>query len=71
MRGKETMNEKNSSLGGEGGAKMADITEMEICRAGEIINMGLKGEGATEDDSQTQPGEVGKRSSYQCQGKNC
>ena len=41
-RSDKAVNKNRSGMGGEGGAKAVDVAEVNICRPGNVIDMGMK-----------------------------
>ena len=51
--GDKAVNKNRGGMGAERGAETIDIAEVKICRAGDVINVGVKRKRAVEDDTQT------------------
>lgn len=47
------MDQDGSGVGGEGGTEMVHATEVEVGRWSDVVDVGLKGQCAIEDDTQT------------------
>ena len=52
MGGDEAVNKDGGGVGGEGGAESVDVAEMEICSAGNGVDVRVEGMCAIEDDTQ-------------------
>ena len=50
--GDEAVNKDGTGVGGEGGAESVDVAEMEICSAGNGVDVRMEGKCAIEDDTQ-------------------
>ena len=50
--GDEAVNKDGGGVGGEGGAESVDVAEMEICSAGNGVDVRVEGKCAIEDDTQ-------------------